>query len=91
MNLTIAINGTLNLCIDIKWPMWFALHYGSYCKQHYKIVFADIRKCTINFVNRELNQKLMEAESELDDVRNQKSAGEIDTDSELGRKYTDHL
>ena len=46
---------------------------------------------TINFVNRELNQKLMEAESELDDVRNQKSAGEMDTDSELGRKYTDHL
>ena len=33
----------------------------------------------------------MEAESELDDVRNQKSAGEMDTDSELGRKYTDHL
>ena len=43
------------------------------------------------FVNRELNQKLMEAESELDDVRNQRSAGEMDNDSELGRKYTDHL
>ena len=39
-----AINETLNLCVDIKWPIWFALHYGSYCKQHYKIVFADIRK-----------------------------------------------
>ena len=44
-----------------------------------------------HFANRELNQKLMEAESELDDVRNQKSAGEMDEDTELGKKYTDHL
>jgi len=33
----------------------------------------------------------MEAESELDDIKNQKRAGERDNDSELGRKYTDHL
>ena len=33
----------------------------------------------------------MEAESELDDVRSQKSAGDMDKDTELGRKYTDHL
>ena len=33
----------------------------------------------------------MEAESELDDVRKQKSAGEMDKDTELGKKYTDHL
>lgn len=52
---------------------------------------ANERKDQLERENRELNQKLMEAESELDDVRNQKSAGEIDTDSELGRKYTDHL
>ncbi|KAJ7386508.1 Protein Hook 3 [Desmophyllum pertusum] len=33
----------------------------------------------------------MEAESELDDVKNQKNAGENDEDSELGKKYSDHL
>ena len=33
----------------------------------------------------------MEAESELDDVRNQKSADGMDKDTELGKKYTDHL
>lgn len=33
----------------------------------------------------------MEVESELDDIKNQKSAGEIDKDSELGKKYSDHL
>ena len=43
------------------------------------------------FANRELNQKLMEAESELDDVKNQKSAVDMDKDSELGKKYADHL
>ena len=40
---------------------------------------------------RELNQKLMEVESELDDMKNQKNAGEMEKDSELGKKYTDHL
>lgn len=33
----------------------------------------------------------MEADSELDDMRNQKSAGEMDKQSELGKKYSDHL
>jgi len=33
----------------------------------------------------------MEAERELDDVRNQKSAGEMNKDIELWIKYTDHL
>ena len=50
-----------------------------------------LTKSLIIFVNRELNQKLMEAESELDDVKNQKNAGENDEDSELGKKYSDHL
>ena len=44
-----------------------------------------------NFSCRELNQKLMEVESELDDMKNQKNAGEMEKDSELGKKYTDHL
>ena len=44
-----------------------------------------------NFSRRELNQKLMEVESELDDMKNQKNAGEMEKDSELGKKYTDHL
>ncbi|KAM7439452.1 Protein Hook 3 [Porites harrisoni] len=52
---------------------------------------ANERKDQLERENRELNQKLMEAESELDDVRNQRSAGDMDNDSELGRKYTDHL
>jgi len=52
---------------------------------------ANERKDQLEKDNRELNQKLMEAESELDDIKNQKSAGERDNDSELGRKYTDHL
>lgn len=52
---------------------------------------ANERKDELEKENRELNQKLMEAESELDDVRNQKNAGEMDKDSELGKKYTDHL
>ncbi|XP_020631473.1 protein Hook homolog 3-like [Orbicella faveolata] len=52
---------------------------------------ANERKDQLEKENRELNQKLMEAESELDDVRNQKSAGEMDKDTELGKKYTDHL
>ena len=43
------------------------------------------------FSCRELNQKLMEVESELDDMKNQKNAGEMEKDSELGKKYTDHL
>lgn len=42
-------------------------------------------------LNRELNQKLMEAESELDDFRSQKSADQMDKGSELDKKYTDHL
>ena len=33
----------------------------------------------------------MEAKSELDDIRNQKSAGETDKDTELGKIYTDYL
>ena len=44
-----------------------------------------------NISCRELNQKLMEVESELDDMKNQKNAGEMEKDSELGKKYTDHL
>ncbi|XP_068726977.1 protein Hook homolog isoform X1 [Montipora capricornis] len=52
---------------------------------------ANERKDQLEKENRELNQKLMEAESELDDVRNQKSADGMDKDTELGKKYTDHL
>lgn len=52
---------------------------------------ANERKDQLEKENRELNQKLMEVESELDDVRNQKSAGEMDKQSELGKKYSDHL
>ena len=62
--------------------------YNANTKQ---ILSANITNGANNLINRELNQKVMEAESELDDVRNQKSAGEMDKDSELGKKYTDHL
>ena len=62
--------------------------YNANTKQ---ILSANITNGANNLINRELNQKVMEAESELDDVRNQKSAGEMDKDTELGKKYTDHL
>lgn len=52
---------------------------------------ANERKDQLEKENRELNQKLMEVESELDDMKNQKNAGEMEKDSELGKKYTDHL
>ena len=60
---------------------------------HYRLDVTHILSQAIqkNFSCRELNQKLMEVESELDDMKNQKNAGEMEKDSELGKKYTDHL
>ena len=55
-----------------------------------RITFC-LKQLKKNFSRRELNQKLMEVESELDDMKNQKNAGEMEKDSELGKKYTDHL
>ena len=55
-----------------------------------RIIFC-LKQLKKNFSCRELNQKLMEVESELDDMKNQKNAGEMEKDSELGKKYTDHL
>ena len=55
-----------------------------------RIIFC-LKQLKENVSCRELNQKLMEVESELDDMKNQKNAGEMEKDSELGKKYTDHL
>lgn len=40
---------------------------------------------------RSLNQRIMEMESEVDDLRNQQKASASDQDSELDKKYKEHL
>ena len=73
-------------------PMVIENYYLGLCTRCRPMTIEHLLLSSLkHFANRELNQKLMEAESELDDVRNQKSAGEMGEDTELGKKYTDHL
>jgi len=48
-------------------------------------IFGTVHCC------RSLNQRIMEFESEMDDLRNQQKASNSDQDSELGKKYKEHL
>lgn len=73
----------------------YVYSYQPICRQHHPYHHRHLKHSLVLTMYvlscRSLNQRIMEMESEVDDLRNQQKASASDQDSELDKKYKEHL